>query len=65
MPSTSSPIAAAVARLASSNLAAGERMDVEQSMMIASTRSVSAPAVTPWGTVTLTIASTFPDPSAM
>jgi hypothetical protein len=56
-------IAAAVARFAASNFSIGACMDVEQSMMIASTRS-GAEVAAATSAVTLTIASTVPLPSA-
>ncbi len=58
-------MAAAVARFAASNLAIGDCIEVEQSMMMASTRSpVSAATATSSPASMLTIASTVPLPSA-
>src|SRR5258705_3324076 len=69
VPSTSSSMAAAVARFAASNLSIGACIEVEQSMMMASTRSVGAVRPEGWAAtsspaVMLTIASTVPVPSA-
>ena len=58
-------MAAAVARFAASNFSIGDCIEVEQSMMMASTRSgAAAVAATSFPAAMLTIASTVPVPSA-